>query len=468
MRLPALLQRAHRRLRLDEERIRAFLAFVWRRFLDDRCLESAGALSYTTLFSLVPLLVAAFGALSAFAFFEGWLESITGWIFQNFVPSSGLVVQEYLIGFADNASKLTGIGVAGVLVSAVMMMWSVEDAYNRIWRVAKSRGGLSRFKSYWTTLTLGPLLAIGVAAASSYFWALPIVRNASSYGGLGSITLAVVPVIVLWGAISASYLLVPHAKVQMRHAMLGGVIATLLFVTAQHLFSAYLGRATTYQQIYGALAALPLFLLWIYLSWVIVLLGASLAASLSAWRFQPRALRVPRGLEFFAMLKSLREAIAADRRGAPLTRADLLDLQPGLTDKQLDHALRHLHAQRIVHVDERQHLVPLREPQDLMYLELFEGGRYAWPTGNDVARLSALAADGDEPLSDLVKALHNSLASTLRSPATRALEPAAPAAVGDETAPNPESADVETPPASVSAQAGPIDAAMPSDQEKTR
>ncbi len=431
MKFPAFFERARVQLKRDEERIRAFAAFVWRRFLDDRCLESAGALSYTTLFSLVPLLVAAFGALSAFAFFEGWLEAITGWIFQNFVPSSGVVVQEYLIGFADNASKLTGIGVAGVLVSAVMMMWSVEDAYNRIWRVARSRGGLSRFKSYWTTLTLGPLLAIGVAAASSYFWALPVVRSASSYGGLGAITLAVVPVIVLWGAISASYLLIPHAKVQARHAALGGVVATLLFVSAQHLFSQYLGRATTYQQIYGALAALPLFLLWIYLSWTIVLLGASLAASLSAWRFQPRALRVPRGLEFFAMLKSLRAAIAADRRGEPLTRADLLDLQPGLTDKQLDHVIRHLRAQRVVHLDERQHLIPLREPEDLSFLELFEGGRYAWPTGNDVARLSALADDSDQPLSELMQALHAALAAPLRSTAVGALEPVAPPAVGE-------------------------------------
>ncbi len=403
--------------------MRAFSAFVWRRFLADKCLESAGALSYTTLFALVPLVVAAFGVLSAFAFFDGWLESVTSWIFHNFVPSSGMVVQEYLTGFADNATQLTGIGVAGVLVSAVMMMWSVEEAYNRVWRVPKSRGGLSRFKSYWTTLTVGPLIAIGVVAVTSYLWALPAVRSASAWHGVGNFLLGLAPLAVLWTAITASYLLIPHASVRFRHAALGGLVATVLFNAAQRVFIVYLGSATTYQQIYGALAALPLFLLWVYLTWAIVLLGASLAASLSAWRFQPRTLRVPKGLEFFAMLKSLRAVIAADRDDGALTRGALLALQPGLTDEQLNHALEHLRAQRVLHIDDKQLLTPLREPEDVTLLELFEGGRYAWPTGHDVARLSALADAKDQPLIDLITCLHATLAPPLRQSAAGVLEP---------------------------------------------
>lgn len=419
---PSLVNFA-RRLRLDEERIRAFGAFVWRRFIDDRCLESAGALSYTTLFALVPLLVAAFGVLSAFAFFDGWLEAVTGWIFQNFVPSSGMFVQDYLVGFADNATQLTGLGIAGVLLSSVMMMWSVEDAFNRIWRVPKSRSGLSRFKTYWTALTLGPLLVVGVVALTSFLWTLPAVRQASAFGGLGKLLLALAPLVVLWAAISASYLLIPHATVRVRHAAIGGLLAMVLFNLAHQLFSTYLGRATTYQQIYGALAALPLFLLWIYLSWIIVLLGASLSASLSAWRFQPRAARVPRGLEFFAMLKSLRAVVAADRRGGSGTRDTLLELQPGLTDAQLDHALDHLRAQRILHIDGEHELTTLREPSDVTLLELFEGGRYAWPTGHDVARMRTLADADDAPLVALIRDLHDALAPPLRQSAAAVIEP---------------------------------------------
>ncbi len=417
-----VFRRGARRLRIDEERARAFGVFVWRRFLADKCLESAGSLSYTTLFALVPLVVAAFGLLSAFAFFDGWLESVTGWIFRNFVPSSGMVVQDYLTGFADNAKQLTGLGVAGVLVSAVMLMWSIEEAYNRVWRVPKSRGGLSRFKSYWTTLTLGPLLGIGVVAVTSYVWTLPAVRSASAWYGLGSFLLAFAPLVVLWGAITASYALIPHAPVRFRHAALGGLVATALFYAAQGIFSVYLGSATTYQQIYGALAALPLFLLWIYLTWVMVLLGASLAASLSAWRFQPRQHRVPTGLEFFAMLRSLRAAVAAERGGAALTRADLLASQPGLTDAQLNPALDHLRAQRVLHVDEKQQISLLREPADVTLLELFEGGQYAWPTGHDVARMAALADEGDQPLVDFISGLHDALAPTLRHSAVGVLE----------------------------------------------
>ena len=459
------MRRGARRLRIDEERARAFGAFVWRRFLADNCLESAGALSYTTLFALVPLVVAAFGLLSAFAFFEGWVESVTGWIFQNFVPSSGVVVQEYLTGFADNATKLTGLGVAGVLISAVMMMWSVEEAYNRIWRVPKSRSGLSRFKTYWTTLTLGPLLTVGVVAVTSYLWTLPAVRTASAWYGIGKFLLVLAPLVVLWGAITASYLLIPHARVRFRHAAIGGLVATVLFNIAQGVFSVYLGSATTYQQIYGALAALPLFLVWIYLTWVIVLLGASFAASLSSWRFQPRALRVPPGLEFFAMLKSLRAVIDADRGGETLNRCALLAQQPGLTDEQLNHALEHLKAQRVVHVNEKQDISQLREPDDVSLLELFEGGRYAWPTGHDLARLAALAEPADQPIADLITELHTALAPPLRQSAAGALEPEPPIATavigGDEAIAAPEVATSVS-----SGNEFPAPSAVPTSQEK--
>ncbi|MEO6064375.1 MAG: hypothetical protein ABIP49_01155, partial [Lysobacterales bacterium] len=158
-----------------------------------------------------------------------------------------------------------------------------------------------------------------------------------------------------------------------------------------------------------------------------------------------RTHRVPMGLEFFAMLKSLRAVIGADRDGGAMTRSALLALQPGLTDEQLNHALEHLRAQRVLHIDDKQQLTPLREPEDVSLLELFEGGRYAWPTGHDIARLATLADASDKPLVDLLAELHSALAPPLRQSAEAALEPlplepehrngehtAAPAVTSDE------------------------------------
>ena len=148
------------RTRLDRERSLAFLDFTWERFLEDRCLQTAGALAFTTLFAMVPLTAAVLGVLSAFPVFEEWRIKLTGWVFNNFVPAAGDVVQTYLTEFAANASKATAIGVLVLVFSAISLMMSIEDAFNRIWRVKAHRGALSRFVIYWTALSLGPMLLV--------------------------------------------------------------------------------------------------------------------------------------------------------------------------------------------------------------------------------------------------------------------------------------------------------------------
>lgn len=361
--------------RLDRDRLQSFARFVWRRFLDDRCFETAGALSYTTVFALVPLLAAAFGILSMFPVFALWTRQISGFVFSNFVPSAGAAVQDYLLRFAANASRMTVVGVGALLVSAILMMTSIEDRFNRIWRVAAQRRSAARFLMYWTALTLGPLLVVGGLALTSYLFALPLLHHADAQFALRARLLGLLPFLITGIGLFGMYILIPNRVVAWRHAALGALIAALLFELAKVGFGLYVTHAA-YGEIYGALAVLPIFLIWVYLSWVIVLLGASLAASLAAYRYCPHAARLPAGCEFIGLLRVLARFAAAQRRGAALSAATLLAVEPFLSDDLLRRYLLDLQRTDVVRRTERGDWVLARALDSITLAELYEAGQY--------------------------------------------------------------------------------------------
>ncbi|UPG91397.1 YihY family inner membrane protein [Luteibacter aegosomaticola] len=302
-------------LRFDRDRALSFTRFTWLRFVDDKCFETAGALSYTTLVSLVPLTVAVFAILSAFPVFAEWRGSLANYAFQNFVPATGMKIQEYMLAFADKASQLTGISILVMLFSAVSMMVSIEDRLNRIWRVRKPRGWGSRLLLYWAALTLGPILVVGGLVASSYLTALPMLHAAAdqiaTQGGL----LNLLPFVITFITLVLMYTMVPNRRVSWRHAAIGALLGAVLFEIARWGFTEFIRHAPTYEEIYGALAAIPIFLLWIYLSWIIVILGASIAASISAFEYMRPHDVLPEGAEFIGLLVVLQHFVDAQRTG---------------------------------------------------------------------------------------------------------------------------------------------------------
>ncbi|HEU0152847.1 MAG TPA: YihY family inner membrane protein [Arenimonas sp.] len=320
--------------RIDRERVSAFSQFLWTRFLDDRCFETAGALAYTTLFALVPLSMVVFGILSAFPVFDTWSAQLTNFVFSNFVPSSARVVEDYLRSFANNTSKLTLTGVVALLVSLILAMYSVESTFNRVWRVPTPRTRLVRLLMYWTLLTLGTLLAVASLAVTSYLFSLPALSGLESLSWRDRL-LAYLPNLVELMAFTCAYWLIPHRSVAFRFALAGGLLATLLFELAKRGFAAYLLGVPTYEKLYGGLVVVPIFMLWLYLSWVVVLLGASFAASLSSFRFQPRALQLPPGTELYGYLRLLGRLEQARAKGRGLHMLDLQDCEPMLTDDHL-------------------------------------------------------------------------------------------------------------------------------------
>ncbi|MGN6314112.1 MAG: YihY family inner membrane protein [Rhodanobacteraceae bacterium] len=395
--------------RIDRERLRAFARFLWQRFLDDKCLETAGALSYTTLFAIVPLLAAVLAIISAFPAFAGWRDRFSDFIFRNFVPSAGSAVQDLLLQFADNASKLTAVGILFLLVSALMMMASIEDRFNRIWRVPTKRSHGSRLLLYWAALTIGPLLVVGVLVLVSRFIATggPETQDA----GHGGTWLMLLSFALTWLILLAMYMLIPNRTVAFRHAGVAAAIAAILFEVARALFALYVTHVPSYQQIYGALAAAPLFLIWVYFSWVIVLLGASLAAAMAAFDYRPEHERLPPGCEFIGLLRVLQHFATAQREGIGLSSAELCRRERFLADELLQRYLRDLHAAGLLTRAEAGEWVLSRDLATVDLADLYRAGHYRLPL-NATAMQHALVGLPDaarEAIVDASNALRRDL-----------------------------------------------------------
>ncbi|TQU50665.1 hypothetical protein DB808_20950, partial [Xanthomonas perforans] len=288
----------------DRARTVSFGRFLWRRFLDDRLFQAAASLAYTTVFALVPLAIVVFGVLSAFPAFNEWKDALTDFIFNNFVPGAARSVQNYLNRSLEDLGKFTVAGMVALVASLLITLHSIEQTFNSIWRVAAARPKVTRFLIYWTVLTLGTMLAAASMAMAAYVFALPLFRTTEGQW-LAEFAWRLAPMAVEFVCIVLIYRVVPQHVVRLRHALPGALLAVILMEIVKWGFGFYLGNFQTYQRIYGALSALPILLLWIYLSWVSVLLGASLASSMSAFRYQPEAMRLPPGFEIYGLLRLL-------------------------------------------------------------------------------------------------------------------------------------------------------------------
>ena len=366
-----LLAQWHERLH-DRARAQAFAGFLWRRFLDDRLFEAAGALAYTTVFALVPLSMVVFGILSAFPVFEQWSNSLVGYIFQNFVPSSASALEDKLDGFLANTGKLTTVGVIALLVSLLIALTNIESIFNRIWRVKTARPRLSRFLVYWTMLTLGALVAATSLALSTRFFSLAVFRTVPGQA-LEALIEGLAPIVLELAAFATIFRLVPHRSIKWRHALAGALLSMLLFETLKWGLGLYLGSvSTSYEKIYGSLAAAPIFLLWIYLAWVAVLLGASFASSLSAFRYQPAAMRLPEGYEIYGLLRMLGRLSAQRRHGRGLHTDDLQQLEPPLTDALIQELLEQLRSIGVVARAESGEWLLSRDLDEVTMADLYE------------------------------------------------------------------------------------------------
>ncbi|MCW8879642.1 MAG: YihY family inner membrane protein [Kangiellaceae bacterium] len=291
-----------------EERIKylkAFIPFVFRQYSQDRCSSIAAELTVTSLLALVPLTSVIFALLAFIPSFQEMGEQLQTLLFKYFVPGTGETVQGYINEFVGKARGLSGVGSLMLLVTALLMMRTIDSSFNKIWHAKSNKSFLRTFLVYWAVLTLGPILLGSSLLITSYLKSLPIISDVvEEHGRWFTLWL---PALMAALAFSVIYYVIPNRRVPISHAVISGAVTAVLFEVAKFFFGVFVTSFSTYQIIFGALAAVPLFLIWIYLSWGIVLLGAELCHGLEAFELYSERNREHPFIELTGLLILLSE-----------------------------------------------------------------------------------------------------------------------------------------------------------------
>lgn len=261
--------------------ISALLGGIWSQTKEDKIAVTAGHLAYVTLLSLVPFIMVFFAILSAFPAFEEIRADLESFIFTNFVPASSDVIQKYMSEFVGKASQMGAISILFLVVVALLLISNVDKTLNHLWKTPSQRRAIFTFAIYWMVLTLGPLLVGSSLAIGSYFVRLEFISGANEYTpGLGTALLKLMPFFISFGVHFILYMVVPNKPIKAKYAVTGAILAAVLFELAKKVFALYVISFPSYQVIYGALAAVPILFVWVYVSWIIVLLGAVVTVQL--------------------------------------------------------------------------------------------------------------------------------------------------------------------------------------------
>ncbi|GAA4328676.1 YihY family inner membrane protein [Pigmentiphaga soli] len=312
-------------------RIGRLLAFALARAAEERIAQVASSLTFTSVLSVVPLLAVALALFTAFPLFAEFQRALERYMVSNLMPPSVADnIMGYLNQFAQGASRLTAIGGVFLMITAVSLMLTIDKALNEIWHVRKGRPLAQRVLIYWATLTLGPVLMGASLWATSFLVRESLGRAADLPAPVG-LVLSLVPMVLTGLAFAALFVVVPNRHVEVRDAAVGGFAAAVVLEVMKGGFAFYLSRFPTYTVLYGAFATLPIFLIWVYLSWLVTLFGATLAASLPSIRMGRWSTRKHVGAHVVDAIAVLR-ALAAARCKTP----------PGLATRAL-HGHMHLH-----------------------------------------------------------------------------------------------------------------------------
>jgi len=361
--------------------LRAFVLLVLKRFGRDQCMRIAAALSYTSLLALVPLGAIAFAILKAFPVFDNIEEQIKTLLFENFLPESVNEAQTYFDQFIGQTEGLTAIGIVALAVTAIMLLSTIEGALNSIFHVKATRPFVPRLMMFWAVITLGPLLLGGSLSLATYLFALSEWAGAGKIPGLGGVVAQLLPGALAIFAFSVFYAIVPYRPVKTMHALIGGVSAGLLFGLLRRLFGLYIAAFPAYHTIYGALAVVPIFLIWMYLSWAVVLIGAEIAASMPEWG---RA-RAAEGFDDMTPARKLDAALVSIERLWRKGRGEEVQ-HPTTNPKREDvlaQALEALRQTGFVALSDRDEWLLIRDPEVLRIADVAHGLGLA-PNPNDL------------------------------------------------------------------------------------
>lgn len=280
--------------------------------------QAASSMTFTTLLALVPVLTVMVAVASIFPVFDRWSDSFVSFVNQTIVPQGAEMVFDYINDFRDQAGKLTAIGSVMLMVTSLMLIRTIDNTFNRIWRVNTQRPWMMQFLVYWALLTFGPLsLGVGISFMVGSFQGSALASFVPQWMGgvlqtLGTLFFAT---LLLW----CLYRFVPNRFVPGRHAFIGALITAFCLETARFLFAWYMGNFDGYRSIYGAFAAVPFFLAWLNLLWTLLLGGAVLTSSLSYWQGEAFRRDLDSSRRFDDVLKILILLNDAQEEGRALT-----------------------------------------------------------------------------------------------------------------------------------------------------
>jgi membrane protein len=360
-------------------RLLSLLTYTARQFKRDQCMVSAGMLTYATLLSLVPFMIVVLSAFSSLPGIEGWNTQVQAFLLDNFLPDAKQAIEDTLVGLTSKRAGLTATMGLFLVVTSLILMSNIENALNRIWGVKTGRSVVSQFAVYWLVLTLGPVLLGASLALSSYFFSLEIVAEVQKLSVLRGLMETLTPLFVAAIAFFLLFLIVPNRQVPVRHAAVGALLTAGMFELAKFGFGFYIRNFDNYNVLYGALASMPIFLIWIYLSWSVILIGASLTAALDSFRFRSGPPTWTEDRSLLLLYRLTGHLWEAQKVGKGLTVIELLEREPDADDHQIQLLLENLRLANIVRRDDKDEWILARDLADLSLGELYGTGCYVWP-----------------------------------------------------------------------------------------
>ncbi|MDM1248168.1 YihY family inner membrane protein [Acinetobacter sp. R933-2] len=358
-----------------------FILFVIRRFEADRCRDQAGSLTYTTLFAVVPMLTVFLVIISSIKALEPARQQLQQMIYSNFLPKTSIAFDKAFNVFTQNSSNLTVIGVLFLFVTTVMMLTSIETVFNRIWRVQETRNGIVGFMRYWTIISLGPILLGSAFVISSTLASMNVLHNNfAGYQVDGTALLMVISFALTVLGFFILYWTIPNRNIPVRAAAISGVFSAIVFELLKNLFGFIMTNFTSYTLVYGAFAAVPIFLLWIFMSWNIVLLGVEISYALTAFHTGKIQTRHP----IFMLLDVLELFYKRQQTGQTVTDAEALKILGRGEIGRWPAYVNLLEKQNIVKRTDNDEYVLVRNLDTVDFWSFYKALPYTLPNQNDI------------------------------------------------------------------------------------
>ena len=380
-------------------------------FLQHDGTKTAANLTFTALFAVVPVMTVSYSILSLIPYFKAVEGQLDDFLFKHFLPATGESLLPYLKGFSAQASNLTVVGLVMLFVTSILMLRKIEASFNQIWHVRTPRKGVSGFLLYWAILSLGPLLMGAAFIAATYVASLQFLEQSMTVKATGRHLFSSLPIVLSAVAFTFAYVAIPNTRVPIKHALVGGLAAAIMFDIARRIVTLVMTSFPSYQLVYGAFATVPIFLIWVFVSWTILLMGAELVKALSSYR-----LSLHQSESSFAdVLQIVSILYAHQKDGTTLSEEALNKMMPWLHPQDWSHYLDMLQGANVVMAYKQGDVVLTRDLNRYTFADLYATcfpdvwqmdfkGEQSWQvdaTGVFEAGLGRLKTEWEVPLADV-------------------------------------------------------------------